>query len=169
MSALSASFNCRLEDVRVLTIIVAELEFSDIQRHVFGAHLVKRAHHAALEDRPEALNRLGMNRADDVLALGVVNGRVRIFLVEFFVALPLIGAEQANFVRNGFAHEVTERIGADVLANARDHVALALDRSNDGNLARTNAASPAALAALVLGLVVLQPAAESFITLDNAA
>jgi hypothetical protein len=28
---------------------------------------------------------LGVNRADDVLALGVVNGRVRIFLVEFLV------------------------------------------------------------------------------------
>src|SRR5260370_13095162 len=135
MSALSASFNCRPEDVRVLTIIVAELEFSDIQRHVFGAHLVKRAHHAALEDRPEALNRLGMNRADDVLALGVVNGRVRIFLVEFFVALPLIGAEQANLVRDGFAAKLAKRVGAAVFDNPSDHIALALDRADDGYLA----------------------------------
>src|SRR5258708_23367279 len=86
----------------------------------------------------------------------MVNGRVRIFLVEFPVALPLIGAEQADFVRHSLAHEITERIGADVLNNASDHVALALDCADDRRLARTHAASSAAFAALVLVLVLPQ-------------
>jgi hypothetical protein len=33
----------RSEDVRIFSIIVAELEFSDIQRHVFAADLVESA------------------------------------------------------------------------------------------------------------------------------
>src|SRR6516162_6209366 len=91
------------EDVRVVPIIVAELKFRDIQRHVFGAHFMERAHDATLEDRPEALDRLRVDHTDDVLAFGMVNGRVRIFLVEFPVSFPLIGAEQANLVRDGLA------------------------------------------------------------------
>jgi hypothetical protein len=76
------SFNRRSEDIRVHAVIISELEFGDIERHVFGAHLVERADYAALEDRPEALDCLGVDRADDVLALGVINGRVWIFFVE---------------------------------------------------------------------------------------
>ena len=41
---------------------------------------------------------IGMNCAHNVLALGVVNGGVRISLAEPVVASPLIGAEQANLV-----------------------------------------------------------------------
>ena len=48
---VSASFNRRSEDVRVLAIIVAELELGDVERHVLGADLVECADNAALEDR----------------------------------------------------------------------------------------------------------------------
>jgi hypothetical protein len=126
------SLNRRSEDVRIFSIIIAELEFRDVQRYVFGAHLVERAHHAGLEDRPEAFNRLGVNRADDVLPLGVVDDGVRIFLVELIIAHPLVGTEQADFVRDGFADEFTKRIGANILDNAGDHIALALDRTDAG-------------------------------------
>src|SRR5260370_41908901 len=40
----------RSEDVRVFPVIVAELEFRDAEWHIFCAHLVERADHAALED-----------------------------------------------------------------------------------------------------------------------
>jgi hypothetical protein len=75
-----ASRNRRSGDVRILPVVIAELKFCDIERHIFGTHFVERAHHAALEDRPEAFDCLSVNRADDVLTFGVVNGRVRIFL-----------------------------------------------------------------------------------------
>jgi hypothetical protein len=61
---VSASRNCRPENVRVLTIVVSELEFRNVQQHVFGAHLVKCAHHTAFEDRPEAFDGLSVNRAE---------------------------------------------------------------------------------------------------------
>ena len=65
-----------------------------------------------------------MNRADDVLTFIVVDGRVRIFFPKVFVANPLIGAEQANLVRDGFVNERFEGRSPDVLNDAGDHVAL---------------------------------------------
>jgi hypothetical protein len=39
-----ASADCRSEDVPILSIIVAELEFRDVQRQIFMADLVETAH-----------------------------------------------------------------------------------------------------------------------------
>jgi hypothetical protein len=47
-------------------------------------------------------------------------------LVEVLVANPLIGAEQANLVRNGFIHESFQRRSVDVFDDAGDDVSLAL-------------------------------------------
>ena len=98
-----------------MPVVVAELELGNIERHVFGAHLVERADHAALEDRPEALNCLRVDRADNVLTLGVVDNGVGIFLVEVLIANPLVGAEQANLVRNCFVYKADECGSTDVL------------------------------------------------------
>jgi hypothetical protein len=54
MASQLATFDRRPKDVPVVPIVVAELELGDIQRHVLGTHLMKRAHYAALEDRPKA-------------------------------------------------------------------------------------------------------------------
>ena len=61
-----ASANRRAEDIRVQAIVVAELKLGNIERQIFGADLVESADHAALKDRPETFNRVGMHRADNV-------------------------------------------------------------------------------------------------------
>jgi hypothetical protein len=48
----------------------------------------------------------------------------------------LIGHEQADLVRHGFGNERLQRRSAHVLNDARDHVALAADRADDGRLTR---------------------------------
>jgi hypothetical protein len=103
---LSTSRNCRSENIRVVPIVISELKFRDVERHIFCAHLVERADHATLEDRPEAFNCVGVNRADNVLLAMVVNGSVRIFLAEFPVSIPSIGCEQANFVGTDLVHKL---------------------------------------------------------------
>lgn len=70
-------FNCRSENVRVEAVIIAELKFSDIERHIFGADLVERADDPALEDAPKAFNRIRVNRANDVLLALVLYGAAR--------------------------------------------------------------------------------------------
>ena len=96
-----ASLYRRSKDVGVLPIVVPELELGDIQRHVFAADLVEGADHAALEDRPEALNRVRVDGADNVLMRGVMDDLVlREFLVEVLVTDPMVRDEQADLLRN---------------------------------------------------------------------
>jgi len=54
----------------------------------------------ALEDAPEALNRVGVHCADNVLTLGMVDNDLGIAFAGTVVANPLVGEEQANLVRD---------------------------------------------------------------------
>jgi hypothetical protein len=88
-----ASFDRRSENVRVLPVIITELEFGNIERHVFPAHFVECTDHAALENRPETLDGLSVDRSDDVLAPGMVNSGMGEVFAKAFVAGPLVSAE----------------------------------------------------------------------------
>ena len=68
MARILTAIDCCSKNVFVLPVVVAELKLRDIQRQVLGADLVEGADHAALEDRPETLNRVRVDRADDVRA-----------------------------------------------------------------------------------------------------
>jgi hypothetical protein len=50
-------------------IVIAKLKLRDIERHILFADLVERADDATLEDRPAAINRLSVDRADNVVKL----------------------------------------------------------------------------------------------------
>jgi hypothetical protein len=65
---MSASLNRRSENVVVRAIIVPELELRNVKMQVFLAHVVESADDAALEDAPEAFNRVGVNGTHSVLA-----------------------------------------------------------------------------------------------------
>ena len=82
-----------------------------------------------------------MDCADYILLSCVVDYGVRIFLIEMLVADPLICAKQADLVRDSFMHKGLKSSRADVLDNARDHVALALDRTDDRGFTGADAAS----------------------------
>src|ERR1700730_4812622 len=165
----SASLNCRSENVRVLPVVITELKLGNIEWHIFPAHFVERADNTALEDRPEALDGLRMDRADDVLASRMVNGSVWIIIVERIIAGILISAKQADLVRNGLAYECGESVGIDVCNYPRDHIALAADGADDRRFAGTDASGSIAAAALIPMPVLSQAADESFIDFDNAA
>jgi hypothetical protein len=95
----SASFDRGAEYVRIYTIVIPELKFSDVQMQILFADLVKGSDYAALQNRPEAFDGLCMDGADDVLPSTMVNGAMRIALVGQPAASgPRIGAKQANLV-----------------------------------------------------------------------
>ena len=83
------------EDVSVLAIVIPELEFRNIERHVLATYFMKRPHDAALEDRPEAVNRIRVNRTDNILLGGMVYGAMR-GVSQAVVDVALIGREQAD-------------------------------------------------------------------------
>src|SRR5271156_4690652 len=63
---LAPAYSCA-ENIGVELIVVAELKFRDVERRIFGAHLVEGADNTAFEDRPEALNCVRVHSTDYVL------------------------------------------------------------------------------------------------------
>jgi hypothetical protein len=160
-----------LENIRAHPIVVSELKLRDVERQVFRADLVERAYHAALEDRPETLNRVRVHRADHVFVVSVSDDLVLIAidLPQAVVADPLIGHEQAHFLRNRFGHEFGKFVAGHALENARDHVALAGDGTDNRNLARTKAATSHLATSLAVVLVLGLAAYERLVNLYDAA
>ncbi len=76
------------KNIRVQPVVVSELKLSNIERHVLGADLVECADNAAFQDRPEPFNRVGVNRANNVLVFAVLDVGVRKFLTEFPISAP---------------------------------------------------------------------------------
>ena len=68
-----------------------------------------------------------MDRADNVLALGMINSGMRENLIQPLVADPLVSAKQADFGRNGFFDEfgLSGRLG--IGDNSRHDITLSLD------------------------------------------
>jgi hypothetical protein len=110
-----------------------------------------------------------MDCADNVLTFGVVNGGVRKVLAKMLITDPLIGAEQADLVRDRLTDECLKCAALEVLNDAGNDVALATYSTDDRRLAGANAASTAALATLIPMPVLGEAADERFIDLDDAA
>src|ERR1700730_9203997 len=149
MTSFLAPIDNLAEDITVFTVVITELEVGNIQRHIFAAHFVERADHAALEYRPEAFDGLSVDCADDILPSGMVNDAVRIFAVKTLVAGPLISTKQADLVRHGFANECRERTGSYVRDHPRDYVSLATDGADDWRFAGADNAGAATAAAFI--------------------
>jgi hypothetical protein len=152
------------EDIRVGAVVVPELKLRDVQRHVFAADLVEAADDAALEDAPETFNRVGVNRADNVLASGMMRALVRIFC-QSAVNPAFVRREQADFIGNHFANECLCVVCADPPQYTSNDVTLAADRANDRGLADRAATDTPAPAMFIDCLA----ADERFVHFNDAA
>lgn len=142
----------RPENIGVVAVVIPELSLSDIQRQVLAADLVIAANDGPLKQRPEALNRVRVDRTDNVLLLGVRDRAVREIVAQIHVAAMFVGGEQADL---GVADHVDELLHVVVIGAVNDtghNIALALHGANDSNLC--------ALALLVLEVPVAVIAAD---------
>ncbi len=167
----STSAYGRAENVIVAAIVISELKLRDVKWHVFGTHFVERPHHATLEDRPETLNRVGVNRAIDALFhvffTLVIDGVVRKFS-QYVVALPFIGREQTDLVGYGLSHKFGYVLCGHSFQNARNNIALAAYGTDDWRLASASTAAHAVMALIPMAVVVLA-ANPRFVNLDDTA
>jgi hypothetical protein len=163
-----ASADCyrRPEDIWVMAVVIPELKFSDIKRQILLADLVVAANDPALEDAPKALNRVGVDCADDVFASGMLDDLMWINLLDVPVAGPFVGHKQADPIGNGVHHELGENFGANRADDARHNAALAADCPDNRDFARTKAAATAVPTSAVL--VVGLSTDESLVNLDHA-
>ena len=67
-STWAATTNRCAENVFVGAVIIPELKLRDVQRQIFTADFVEAADNTAFNQRPKTLNRIGVDRADDVLS-----------------------------------------------------------------------------------------------------
>jgi hypothetical protein len=135
----SAACYRRPEHVGIASVVVPELKFRDVERHIFGTHLVESADDTALEDRPKAFNRIGVHRTDYILMFAVVNGRVLEVAQIVAVIASGVRRQQANLVRNGFIDEIEHGLSGHALQNSRDYIAVSLDCADDRRLIRCRA------------------------------
>jgi hypothetical protein len=170
-----ASFNRRSEDIGVLTIVVPKLKFGYVQMQIFLAYLVISSNNAAFENRPEAFDCIGMNRANDMLANGVIDRLVREAALQTAIAGISIGAEKANAIGDGFAYESFKSVPVSTFNDTSDDITLALDCASYWRLASISAPSrstflvpmPVLIAAADVGFINLNDAAELFDVLDH--
>lgn len=162
-AAFSASPDRFPENVLVFPVVIPELELSNIERKVFAAHLVVGADDTPLQDRPEALNRIRVDRTDDVLTPGVIDGPVGELLGrQSAIGRPIIVGNETDLGRNGLAHELHDGAGVGLVNDLGDHTALTLYSADDGSFALGAAATyitsimrPVAITALTadIGLI----------------
>jgi len=139
-----APLNRCSKNIRVVPVVVPELKLRNVQRHIFGANFVERADHAALKDRPEAFNRVGVDCADYILMIAVADDFVRVFWIEFVEHARVVSDKRRNFVRNNRLDEFADGFKINVVDCASDHVSLAAHGTDDRLFARTFAAGSAA-------------------------
>src|SRR6185437_7926267 len=70
-SCASASCYCHSEDIGIVAVVIFELTLRDVERQIFFRNLMIAADNRPLEDRPEALNCLRMDSADNVWRLSL--------------------------------------------------------------------------------------------------
>src|ERR1700730_12336633 len=94
--AISASCYDQIEYVRIFSIVKPELKFVQVERQIGLADFVIAAHDAALEERPERFNRIGVSGADYVFALAIAHHAVIVVATKQAIATVFIGREQPD-------------------------------------------------------------------------
>src|SRR5207244_8814054 len=74
-----ASVTCyrRAKDIFVVPVVETKNKLVQIQRQILAAHAVISADHATLQQRPERLNAVRVDRTANIFALHVRDGRMR--------------------------------------------------------------------------------------------
>lgn len=158
---------CRFKNIGVVAVVVPELKFSDVQRQVFGAYLVIGADNTTLQDRPEALNRIRVDRPDNVLLRSVADhGMIIVIRPQMFEIRSIVGHQRRNTLINRAMHKAVDGAVIHARNHAGDEITLAAHSADYSGLARTSAASTAA--ALVPMLVAVFAANIRLIHLYDA-
>src|SRR5437016_2943182 len=105
-SHVSAACYGFAEHVFILPMIEAKGKFVQVQRQILFAHMMIAAHHATFEQRPERFNRVGMDRANYVLILTMLDDSVGHPAVrDGVITAMLIRCDQCDLLRDHLANK----------------------------------------------------------------
>jgi hypothetical protein len=134
-SVLETAYRCP-EDVIVMAVVILELRLSDVQGEVLGRNLVVAANDGPLEQTPEALNRVRVDSADNVLLFAVNHRAVREMLVQMGVTVMVIGRQQGNLIAANEVDELFKAVVVSAINHTGHHVAFTLNSANDNGFPR---------------------------------
>jgi len=86
--------NRRSEDVGIFSVVVAELEFGDVQRQILVADLVETSHDPALNQRPKTFDCVGVNDSSNAILAAHTVSRV---LTSTLRSEPFVRAQVPSF------------------------------------------------------------------------
>jgi hypothetical protein len=164
-AASSASCDYFLEDIGIVSVVVTERKFREIEREIFFAHMVEAPHDATLEQAPETINAPRMDQPAHILALTVLHRFVFVVSIKQTITGMLISGDKRNLLVYRLANEAIKRAGVGAFDHLTNNIALARDRANDGYFTSGSASD---IAALERVLVLLFSADIGFINLDHA-
>lgn len=93
------------KDVRVHAVVIPEFKFSHIEREILAGNLVIGAHDSPFDDRPEAFNGVGVNRAIDVFAARVTHDAMTAKFPHIQIAAMFVCGNQPDLVGNYFVNK----------------------------------------------------------------
>ena len=106
---------CLSENIAIQAIVVPELKLRDVQRQILRTDLVEASDDPALEDAPEPFNRVRVDRADNVLLLGVRDGAVLELTFQKPITVMFVCRDQRHLVRNHRMNELLQRVPVGAL------------------------------------------------------
>jgi hypothetical protein len=166
-SDASASCYSFAENIGILPVVVAELEFSEVERQILLADMMKAPHNSALEQGPERFQIVGMDLAAYVLARAMANSFMRITKsLQIAITAMLVCSDQIDFFAYCLAYESIEGSRVRIFDNLADDISLPADGPDDSDLAAPNTASYVDL--LIPMSILVLPADESLVHFDDS-
>jgi hypothetical protein len=166
-SDASASCYGVKENILILSIVEAPRKLIEIQRQIFLADIVIGADDPSLEQRPEVFNRVSVDVSAYILAPRV---RDRGVLIPCFLQIPVfrvfVRRNQRHFVRNRFAHELSQGIKPGILNHLTCDITLTRDRADHYCLVAC--VRSLAVAALVPVTILVLAPDPGFVSFDFA-
>jgi hypothetical protein len=154
------------EHIGIIAMVMTELELREVERKVLFADVVVGANDSALEQRPEAFDRVGVDRATNILAFAVAYGLMLEPIFQEAITGVFVSGNQFNLVAHSLPDEAIQRCRVSALDYLADDVSLAANGSDDADLI---AHFPATDMRTLLPMAVLVLAAnEGFVHLDDA-
>ena len=158
--ACSATCYDSIENIGILAVIVAKRELRQIERQIFLAHVVIRAHDATFQQAPEAFQVVRMHVPAHVFFPRMFDRFMRKLTVQVRVGPGFIGRDQRDPFVHGLSDEFVERHAIRVFNDLADDVTLASNRANDSSLAFRSASN---MAFLIPVAVLVAPANIGFV------
>ena len=127
------------EDVRVVAVVESPLQFFQIAVQVLDAHLVKRANNRTLEQRPHALDPVGVHVTDYPFLIGMAYRLVASVVASVVVSdsevrLQLVCVDRLSLILHRASDEVMQRAPLDVRDALDTNLPAALDGTGHPSL-----------------------------------